>query len=151
MTTHKDQLNRFFVSTFNYILALEERHFPQHGIKNLSVKESHILEVVAVLEKSGENTMSKVAKRLNISVGALTTAVNVLVNKGYLVRENKSGDRRIVLIVLTEIGREADDLHTQFHQDMIDKVVEELDDEQLILLTESLEQLSDFFDKWKDK
>lgn len=151
MTTHTEQLNRFFVSTFNHILALEEKHFPEHGIKNLSVKESHILEAVAELEQLGNNTMSKVAKKLNISVGALTTGVNVLVNKGYLARENKSGDRRIVLIVLTDKGKEAEALHTEFHSDMIGKVVEELNEEQLVALTDSLNQLSDFFDKWKDK
>lgn len=151
MTTQAEQLNRFFVTTFNHILAIEEKHFPKHGIRNLSVKESHILEAVGELEKSGNNTMSKVAKRLNISVGALTTGVNVLVKKGYLARENKTGDRRIVLIVLTEKGIKVDQLHAQFHQDMIGKVVEELNEEQIIALTDSLNQLSNFFDKWKDK
>lgn len=151
MESHEDKFNRFFVSTFNNILALEERHFPEHGIWNVSVRESHILEAVAELKKTENNTMSKVAKKLDISVGSLTTGVNVLVKKGYLARENQYGDRRIVRIILTEKGVAANQLHEQFHREMIEKVVEELNEEQLTALTDSLNQLSDFFEKWKKK
>ena len=144
------KLNCFFVSTFNKILAWEERALRDTGIRDLSVKELHILEAVWELEKAGDNTMSKISAKVEISVGALTTAANVLVRKGYLVRSGREDDRRIVLIRLTEKGRQANAKHEQFHKKMIEKVSEELTDSQLETLTESLDRLTQFFTKERE-
>lgn len=142
------RLNTFFVRTFNTIQTLEERALLQSGIHNLSVKELHILEAVTELLAEKRNTMSHIAARLNISVGALTTAVNTMVNKGYLVRRGKEGDRRVVLIEPTESGRLANRQHERFHQDMIERAGEQLDEASLETLCESLDKLADFFEQY---
>ncbi|MEG0913121.1 MAG: MarR family transcriptional regulator [Oscillospiraceae bacterium] len=141
-----DQLNKFFVRTFNQIMSLEERALLCSGIGNVSVKELHLLEAVAELQPIGENTMSTVASRLDVSVGALTTAVNTLVKKGYLIRASREGDRRIVLVELTKSGLEANFRHEAFHKAMIKKVGEVLDENSLETLCVSLDKLSDFFE-----
>ena len=77
----RDTLNTFFVDTFNKILSLEEQTLLKSSIENLSVKELHIIEAVSILQRDKKNTMTEIAAQVGITVGALTTAVNVLVKK----------------------------------------------------------------------
>ncbi|ODU54543.1 MAG: hypothetical protein ABT01_08320 [Clostridium sp. SCN 57-10] len=143
----REILNRFFVKTFNQISAAEERAMLAAGITDLSVRELHVIEA-AVLCGEEESTMSRLAAILGISVGALTTAVNALVRKGYLVRRGRPEDRRVVLVVPTEAGRAANELHTAFHEQMIGAVVGELPEGQLDTLTAALETLTQFFENY---
>ena len=90
--------------------------------------------------------MSQIAEALSISVGALTTAVNTLVQKGYLRRGSHPRDRRLVLVYATESGHTADKRHTRFHSEMLDHVAEVVCEEELEPLAKSLERLSIFFE-----
>ncbi len=141
-----EALNHFFVTTFNRILAWEERSVRGAGVSGLSVKELHVLEAVEELAKAGRNTMSQIAARMGITLGALTTAVNVLVRKGYLTRGGDANDRRIVYAALTASGREALAIHEAFHRRMIGAMVAALDDGALAALTRSVTQLDTFFE-----
>lgn len=138
-------LNYFFVHVFNKILAWEEQALNKVGAEDLSVKELHVLEAVHDLSRLGQNTMTAVADALNIRVSSLTTAVNTLVRKGYLVRGGEPGDRRVIRITLTEKGGEANRLHSQFHEKMIEGVAQRLGNMELEILTASLRQLDQFF------
>lgn len=140
-----EKLNYFFVETFNKILTWEDRALSAAGIENLSVKELHIIEAVARLQQSENHTMSQIAQAIEISIGALTTAVNTLVKKGYLIRKGREGDRRIVLVELTEAGQQANEKHAAFHAKMITQVGQVLNEAELETLTLSLDQLSSFF------
>ncbi len=142
---HKAELNHFFVTVFNNILIWEEQTLASCGAPGLSVKEFHVLEAIHGLQAKNKNTMTNVAKALFISVGALTTAVNVLVRKGYVSRQQSQEDRRIINVFLTEKGLAANDLHHQFHEEMIEEVVSGLEGPQLDMLILSLNHLRRFF------
>lgn len=145
----EEKLNYFFVNTFNQILSWEERALQKSGIQNLSVKEVHIIEATKALEMEEKNTMTHIAKRLDISVGALTTAVNTLVKKEYLKRASDKNDRRIVKIELTESGEEVYQRHQIFHKEMIQEVLTVLDEDSVETLTDSLQKLSEFFQEYR--
>lgn len=140
-----ERLNAFFVQVFNRILALEEQALGHTGCKDLSVRGLHVLEAVSVLTEQGRNTMSSIAEMLAISVGALTTSVNLLVRKGYLERQASFRDRRVTFVLLTDRGREAERLHREFHRELARSVGERLDEESLAVLMRSLEDLEHFF------
>lgn len=141
-----EELNAFFVKTFNKVLAYEDRSLSKACGGRLTVKEFHIIEAIAGLEPEGQNTMTRLAGELSVSVGALTTAVNTLVRKEYVVRLSHGNDRRIVLVSLTQKGKDAETKHRLFHKTMADSVASVLSDEQLDLLLLSLRRLSRFFD-----
>ncbi len=143
--TQLERLNLFFVQTLNKILSIEEKALMNTGFDNLSVREFHILEAVAELELMNNNTMTHIAAKLDISVGALTTAVNVLVKKGYLERAGREDDRRIVLVRLTPLAKAANEKHSAFHKEMIEKIGELLSERDLYTLMLSLERLSNYF------
>ena len=141
----KFELNHFFVDTFNKVMSYEEQCLTTNEFHNLSVKEFHAIEAVAEKIKTKQNTMSNIATYLSISVGALTTTMNVLVNKGYVLRRGSTTDRRIIYIHLSPSGKKALEHHRQFHAEMIDTTAKLLDDEEITVLINSLKKLSLYF------
>ena len=144
-TEQRLRLNDFFVNVFNQILAWEEQTLKKVGASNLSVRELHVIQAVSDAAKLGQNTMANIAKMLVVSPGALSISVNGLVNKGYLEREYTAKDRRVIYINLTQSGKDINEKHEAFHQEMIKAVEERLDANQFNTLMESLEGLSVFF------
>lgn len=131
-------LNDYLVNTFNNILLLEQGILKKIGAKDISVREIHVLEAIANLEKEKKNTMRAVAEKLCISAGALSTAVNTLVKKGYIKRVGSEEDRRVVYISLTQKANKVNEIHEQFHSDMVEKIGNQLNDDQIKCLIASL-------------
>jgi DNA-binding MarR family transcriptional regulator len=121
-TENKQQLNYLFVKVFNQILSWEEQSFKEMGIRDITLRELHVIEAVYSLMQDNKNRMSDIAKYLSITPGSLTTSVNCLVKKGFLERQESPNDRRVVLIVPTEAAKKVNNLHNRFHQDMIENI-----------------------------
>lgn len=134
-------LNELLVDLFNYILLVEEKNLRDQGV-NLSMTEVHILEAI---EKSESNMMSHVAKRLMVTQGTLTVSASKLVKKGYVERVKDEKDKRIVRLVLTEKAGHVLELHNRFHENMIDKLLNELEVDKEPQLIQSLRNVMDFF------
>lgn len=139
-------LNQVLVELFNYILLIEERNLKKRGLKNLSITEVHIIEAIKKVEYP---SMSEVASRLMVTVGTLSTSVNRLVQKGYVKSERSDRDRRVVLVSLTDSGEEAYEIHEQFHEKMINRVLEKSHVNEDELLLNSLKKLLEFFETLK--
>ena len=144
----QEKLNDFFVGVFNQILAWEGQTIKNIGVQDLSTRELHVIEAVSDLCKLDKNTMANIAKHLSLTPGALSVAVNALVNKGYLERSYTEKDRRVIYITVTEKGNKVNEYHEAFHYEMIQAVGEQLNDEQLDTMFGALDKLKEFF---KDK
>ena len=95
--------------------------------------------------------MTDIAKKLNITVGSLTTSMNSLVKKGYVARKRSENDRRVVNIYLREKGVEAYEHHKQFHREMTDALVNSLTPEELNVWMKSLNALTEFFQSHREQ
>lgn len=135
-------LNELLVDIFNDILLIEQTALQTGELKDLSVTEIHTIEAIGMYQP---RSMSEVAADLNITVGTLTTAINRLINKGYVERKRIEEDRRVVQIQLTKKGKLAYRLHDKFHADMIKDTVEGLNDDEEEVLIRSLEKVNTFF------
>lgn len=135
-------INDTLVNLFNEIWELEKEAIITEEFKDITNNDMHIIEAIGL---SGENTMSSVAKKLKITAGSLTTAVNALVRKAYVKRERSEEDRRVVYIALTEKGEKAFYHQEQFHRQMTNAVIEKLDDEEIDALVKMLKDISAFF------
>lgn len=141
MDDTRHTLNELLVDLFNYILLVEEKNLRDHGV-TLSMTEVHILESI---DKSESNMMSAIAKRLMVTQGTLTVSTSKLEKKGYVERIKDEKDKRIVRLKLSEKARGVLDEHDRFHEEMIEKLLNEieLDKEQELIL--SLRNLMQFF------
>lgn len=136
------QINNILVHLFREIWELEEKAIITEEFQDISSNDMHIIEAIGLGD--GKN-MSAIAKLLNITVGSLTTSMNSLVNKKYAIRKRSEEDRRIVYIKLSDKGKRAFLHHQRFHEKMTNAVVEEMPEEEMKVLLQSLERLEGFF------
>jgi len=143
-------VNQVLVHLFNDILRIEEQALTgEKGAPDLSVKELHVIE--AVCTAGEENTMASLAGRLHVTAGSLTVAVATLVRKGYLLRLRSQQDKRRVHILPTEKAMQVNALHAAFHQEMTQAVIDELPAEQLDVLVDALNRISDYFNSKENR
>lgn len=145
MDTYK-AINDILVHLFNEIWELEEKAIITEEYKDITNNDMHIIEAIGLGEG---NNMSMIAKKLNITVGSLTTSMNSLVKKKYAERIRSEEDRRVVYIRLTEKGIKAYHHHEEFHKKMTDTVVEALDQEEVPVLVKTLNSLAEFFRSYR--
>ena len=135
-------INQTLVSLINEIWELEEKAIITDEFKDLTNNDMHVIEAVGL---GDGNNMSSIARKLNITVGSLTTAMNSLVNKRYVERHRSEEDRRVVLVKLTEKGVKAYHHHEDYHRQMTQAILDKLDDTELPVLVKTLDALSEFF------
>jgi DNA-binding MarR family transcriptional regulator len=136
-------LTRLFITT----LKIEEKAIAAKFNNALSISELHVLREIDVGDFM---TMTQVAKGLKSIVGALTTAMNKLEKKGYVIRERDRDDKRIVKIRLTDEGKEAFVIHEDFHKKMVDAAISALTPEEKNVLLKSLSNVDEYFiEEWK--
>ena len=141
----RETLNEMLVNNFHRVQELEKNALATDEFCNISCNDMHIIEAIGLGEGA---KMGEVAKRLNITVGALTTSMNALVHKGYVARRRSNHDRRVVNVYLLEKGEAAYRHHENFHMKMIDSIMNTLDPEQLEVLAVTLETLMKYFESY---
>lgn len=141
MISAKEVINELLVDVFNHILSIEADTLKTRGV-TLSMTEVHVLEAI----RNAKNpTMGVVAKKLRITLGTLTTAVNILVKKGYVYRYRDEKDRRKVYLKLDTPALEVLKIHDQFHDEMVDALLKDLGLDKDEVLLKSLENISRYF------
>ncbi|MEG0526154.1 MarR family winged helix-turn-helix transcriptional regulator [Amedibacillus sp. YH-ame10] len=141
MLNTRHTLNELLVDLFNHILLIEEKNLRDHGV-TLSMTEVHILENI---EKSESKMMSAIAKRLMVTQGTLTVSTSKLVKKGYVERLKDEKDKRIVRLQLTDKANHVLEEHSRFHDEMIEKLLNELELDKEQELIQSLRNIMEFF------
>lgn len=140
-------VNKLLIEVFNDILTIEENALKNGAFKDISVTEVHTIEAIGMYIPK---TMSDVARKLNITVGTLTVAINNLVKKGYVKRKRSEIDRRVVKISLTNKGRLIYRVHEKFHSDMIKAIIVGLSEQETQVFNKALINISDFLiEKYK--
>ncbi|MDY3196094.1 MAG: MarR family transcriptional regulator [Paracholeplasma sp.] len=141
MSRSKDVINELLVEVFNHILSIEGQTLRERGVK-LSMSEVHVLEAISTSEIK---TMGNVAKKLRITLGTLTTSIDVLVRKKYVVRSRAKDDKRKVILQLTDQALEVLRIHEEFHNEMVESLIVDLEVDKNEALIKSLENISEFF------
>ena len=124
-------LNQFLVEVFGQILKAEAACLAG---KDLSLRD-----------QGGDNRSTAIAAALGITAGTLTSAVNLLEKKGYLLRRRDERDKRVVHLLPTERGRAADARHRDFHRQMVAHVLDGLTDEEAECTLRALGRVAEFF------
>ena len=135
-------LNEVLVNLFRDIMDIEQKAIVTEEFQDITSNDMHVIEAVGTGE--GDN-MSSIAKKLGITVGSLTIAMNHLVKKKYVERCRSEKDRRVVLVKLTEKGVEAYKHHEDYHRQMTEAVMDKLDEAEMPVLMKMLDGLTEFF------
>ena len=147
MVNVNETLNDILVVLFNEIMDIEEKAIITGEFCDISNNDMHIIEAVGTDEPKN---MSTIAKALAVTMGTLTTTMNSLIKKGYAIRQRSEEDRRVVYMSLTDKGKRAYQHHQEFHHEMIEAVMKDMDDEEKAVLLGTLNRLQGFFRKYKE-
>ncbi len=130
------------IQLFNEILNYESKAVITDEFQDITNNDMHIIEAIGTGEP---RSMSAVARDLSVTVGTLTIAINNLVKKSYVKRVRSEKDRRVVLVSLLGKGVRAYQHHQQFHDEMIQATLKDLNEDETQALIRSLKNLSAFF------
>jgi DNA-binding MarR family transcriptional regulator len=134
-------LNEILVKLFNSVMDTEGRAIITEEFKDITNNDMHIIDAIGIDEP---RKMSEIAKRLNVTTGTLTTNMNSLEKKLYIVRKRSDIDKRVVLVTLTDKGRKAFFHHRDFHKKMIKSIVSGLGDDEMRIMIKCLTDLNQF-------
>lgn len=135
-------VNDILVNLVNEIWEMEGKAIITEEFKDITNNDMHVIEAIG---KGEGNNMSSIAKKLNITVGTLTSAINRLVNKKYVQRCRSEKDRRVVTVKLLEKGERAYDHHADYHRRMTEAVLSRLTEDEIPVLMKTLAGVSEFF------
>jgi DNA-binding MarR family transcriptional regulator len=141
VTTVDKSLNEILVKLFNSVMDLEEKAIITEEFKDITNNDMHIIDAIGIEEP---RKMSDIAKRLNVTVGTLTTNMNSLERKSYIIRERSNTDKRVVHVILTDKGRKAFYHHRDFHRKMIRAVVGGLNEDEMKVMIKCLTNINGF-------
>lgn len=133
------KINQLLVDVYDDITKIEEYAIKNGSFHDLSITEIHTIEAVGMY---GMKTMSEIAGILEITMGTLTTAVDKLIKKEYVLRSRSEEDRRIVNVSLTRKGKLAYRIHEKFHLEMVREVVQGFSPEEETVLITALNKLN---------
>lgn len=142
MTDAYKTFNEVLVNLYNDIMIIEEKAIITDEFKDISNNDMHIIDAIGMDEPKN---MSTIAKKMSVTVGTLTIAINNLVKKGYVLRQRSDKDRRVVFISLAEKGIAAYNHHARFHDEMIKAIIKDFNDEEIELVIAALSNLVQFF------
>ena len=135
-------LNEVLVRIFRNINMVEEQALRTEEYKDVTINDIHVIEAIGMED---QKNMTTVAKSLHVTTGTLTISINSLVKKNYVERVRSEEDRRVVLVSLTEKGKKAFLHHRQFHDKLVNEIVEQLSDEEKHVLEKALNRINQFF------
>lgn len=141
-------INDVLVKLVNEVWTLEEKAIITEEFKDLTNNDMHVIEAIGL---GAGNNMSSIAKKLNVTVGTLTSSVNSLVRKQYVRRQRSEKDRRVVYIGLTEKGVKAYHHHEEYHRQMTLAAMEVLSEEEVSVLSKALDNVSRFFRRYAEE
>lgn len=142
----RNSINEILVHLFNEIMELEEKAVITEEFSDITNNDMHVMEAIG---PDRNCRMSEAARKLKVTAGTLTIAVNALVKKEYVQRLRSEEDRRIVYIRLTEKGKRAYAHHEEFHHRMTEAAMAVLGEDEIPVLTKTLDSLAQFFKQYR--
>lgn len=99
--TEYEVLDHFFSLLVEKYRRTEDGYNRKHGLSNLTHADIRAVRRIGVGRRE---RMSHLAKALKLTMGTLTSTVDHLVSKGYVLRWRPDHDRRVVEVSLSEKG-----------------------------------------------
>jgi DNA-binding MarR family transcriptional regulator len=147
MSTRDQDFMDIVSETVNHAMKVQEDFLKQGPFPELSLTEVHVIEAVS---KETFPTMSNVAKRLQVTVGTLTTNVKSIVKKGFLTKETYTKDRRFTILSITPKGYEALAYHDEFHKKLTDLCDVYIPAERFKWVTETFGKINDALEDYRE-
>ncbi len=130
---------------FNLMLGLKKG--VAHCCSVCSSLNEKELTIISYVGQKQNVKMSEIAEKLDAPLSTLTSIVDKLVEKKYLLRYHSSEDRRVVLVTLATNGKEIHSTLIAKKQDMAKKIMKEFNPNDQEVLIKYLEKIPSILNK----
>ncbi|HFQ4952230.1 TPA: MarR family winged helix-turn-helix transcriptional regulator [Vibrio vulnificus] len=134
-----EKLNQTLTEFYDKMSSWEQSVVKETGY---SLAQIHTIEVLGC---HGALRMKELAEKLGITTGTLTVQIEKLVKAELIERCALPGDRRAIVVKLTESGQVIHRQHNQLHLDLVRELTRHIDEEQQALLLSCLEKMNQEF------
>lgn len=153
----KIQVNSLLKEVYWNIHAVQEDFVRRVGRADISMGEMHILEVVgdAMTVQSPDSELhsdiakgcriSDIAAKMRITLPSVTVAINKLIGKNCVKKVRCADDARCVHVILTDFGIEVYCRHQNFHNRMVEEVIQMLSESERAVMLKCFSCLNTFF------
>lgn len=104
----------------------------------LSTKEFRTIDTIYKCNQKGNNTASKLAHSLGITMGTLTINIDRLIEKGYVQKIKNAKDKRITHIELTDKGKSLKLKHDKLLSSKIEDAIASLNNTEKVALVNAM-------------
>lgn len=136
---HLTELNNLITEFYDKMSSWELSVVKETGY---SLAQIHTLEV---LGSHGAMRMKELANRLSITTGTLTVQVEKLVQAGLIERQSLEGDRRSIVVDLTDQGQSVYCEHNALHIALTQDLTRHFTEQQHQALVQMLTQMNKEF------
>lgn len=138
-----DRLSEVFTQTYTLFNRVEQNMLTRSKKMNLTISEFHLIEAINKNPLRGR-MISELAAELMITPPSVTSAVNKLEKKGYVVRKKSIEDGRQVYVVLTDDGKHVDRIHKRFHKSMAKSISAGMNTQEKNLVLGCIDRMNEF-------
>ncbi|MGX7051709.1 MarR family winged helix-turn-helix transcriptional regulator [Leuconostoc palmae] len=133
-----ESLNDELVDVFNNVMWIEEAALKKSDFSDITLKDMHTIDAISMYS---EKSASQVARIVHLTPSAMTTAIDKLVDKGYIERRRSNQDRRVVRLGLTHKGRVVYRAHQGFHRDLAHNLLNNMEPEEMVVVKKAIHNL----------
>lgn len=143
----------------DFLMKHEREHISeqiQDLIKQINLNISHVFSkgvedspvtanqmyILKIIQKNQKTNLSSLCHHLKLSKGAMSLAINKLVEEGYVLRQENTADRRNIDIVLTENGVRTLDDTVKKCRDLFNDITLHMTLEEMEVVMTSLSKLN---------
>jgi len=118
---------------------LESKAFEQEGFFDITMNQMHYLETIAMLSNP---TSGDLADSLSVTRPSVSAIVKKLIETGYLTKTKSKIDGRVYYLHLTDKGLRFNELHSEIHQILARRIIENLNQDEIEVLAGLLGKLT---------
>jgi len=118
---------------------LESKAFEQEGFSDITMNQMHYLETIAMLSNP---TSGDLADSLSVTRPSVSAIVKKLIETGYLTKTKSKIDGRVYYLYLTDKGLRFNELHSEIHQILARRIIENLNQDEIEVLAGLLGKLT---------
>lgn len=145
MSTLNTQVKKFHEQIVTLVKKYQFRDRNQIICCGVSVSQCYILEAL----QDGGLAMNELADKMHLQISTVTRVVEQLVQKGFVVREEDSDDRRKRTITLTESGKMMYQSIWQNIYKSESMILQQFPEEHRPMLIDFLKKLNQAVDHWQ--
>ncbi|WP_251546630.1 MarR family winged helix-turn-helix transcriptional regulator [Limosilactobacillus caecicola] len=137
-------INKALIKVYSGIVYIEEHELKKSRFSDITIKEMHAIDAISMYD---HQTISKVAEKLHLTPGTMTSMTDRLIRKGYVERIRDKDDRRVVRLMLTKRGRLLYRAHRAFHNMMVERFLKDINPDELKIVKKALKNLEGFVEE----